>query len=87
MGGGGDCGVQMGGVNMCVLCWLQDRVIYRNLVTVPEQDLFYLSPDSGTIVLKSSLQATTRSQYIVSHVTTLVISLLAFLPPRCLRRA
>ena len=58
-------------VNLRLLCWLQDRVIYSNLGTVAEQDLFYLSPDSGTIVLKSSLQATTRSQYTVSDVTIL----------------
>ena len=54
-----------------LLCWLQDRVIYSNLGTAAEQNLFYLSPDSGTIVLKSSLQATTRSQYTVSDVTIL----------------
>ncbi|XP_076458561.1 protocadherin Fat 4-like [Babylonia areolata] len=40
-----------------------DKIIYTNLGTPVDQDLFYLSPDSGTIVLKSSLQSTTRSQY------------------------
>lgn len=43
----------------------QDKLTYTHLGTAEEQKLFYLNPDSGVISLGSSLQTTTKNQFVV----------------------